>query len=475
MIDREIGTAALGIWDLCWSLVNYISIFVIGSGSSVSRFVAHSQSDSNSNSFARVVSSAFPTQVAAALLIAGLTALVVYSLPAIYGRALGPEIASTRWVVALLGFGLAVQMGLRPFRGVITGCHRWDIHNAMHAAESILSAGAMIFVLYAGFELVGLAIAYLSVMLATDFVRALIAFRICDELKIGRTHWDRSTAIEMLLFDAKTMLSALPRILVGQTTRLFIVGALGPVALAIIARPMALIDHSRTIVNKFAVVMTPVAASLQGSGRETETPVFLVESVYYSAAIALPMLIFMAMYGDHVMLVWMGPKYVNHELLLLLTIGQILPIVQSPVIRVMMGLNLHGKLSVVNAVLQLGGLCGGLVVLHWVGWSLLSSAMLIVIPQLLSSVAVPYLACRKLGVTTMHFYLHALGKPVLIALAFAIILGVTQQLVGEDPIQTLLIGALAGGITTVMLYWKFLLTVEGRNLVLKLLRPKKRI
>ncbi len=116
----------------------------------------------------------------------------------------------------------------------------------------------------------------------------MVAFRLCRELEIGRRHFHRSTALEMLLFDAKTLLSSIPRILVTQTTRLFIVGALGPVALAIIARPMALLDHTRTIAGKFAVIVTPIAASFQGSGRESETPDFLIESVYYSAAITLP-------------------------------------------------------------------------------------------------------------------------------------------------------------------------------------------
>lgn len=473
LIDREIGAEALGIWDLCWSLVNYLSIFVIGSGSSVNRFVAHSRSDNDTHRLARVVSSAFPIQIAAALLILGLTALVVYALPAIYGQALGSEIASTRWVVALLGIGLAAQMGLRPFRGIVTGSHRWDIHNAMQAAESILSAGAMIFALLAGFELVGLAIAYLSVVLTIETTRAAVAFRICGDLKIGRTHWDRSTAVEMLFFDAKTMLSALPRVLVSQTTRLFIVAALGPVALAIIARPMALIEHIRTVVNKFAVVVTPIAASLQGSGRDSEAPDLLVESVHYSAAITLPLLVFMAMYGDHVMLVWMGPRYVDYELLLLLAIGQMLPIMQSPVIRVMMGLNLHGRLSLVNMVLQLGGLCIGLVALHWAGWSLLRAATLVVIPQLLSSVAIPYLACRKLGISTTRYYTQAFGKPVLCALAFAAVLELAQRLVGGDPIRSLVIGGLAGGITIAILYWTLLLSAEGRQRVLKLLRPKR--
>lgn len=233
---------------------------------------------------------------------------------------------------------------------------------------------------------------------------------------------------------------------------------------------MALVEHVRTLVDKFAFVVTPVAASLQGSEREGEVPEFLVESVRYSAAITLPMLVFMAIYGDVVMLVWMGSRYVNHELLILLAIGHMIPASQSPVIRVMMGLNLHGRLSVVNMVVQLGSLGLGLLAIHAAGWSLTRAALLTVIPVLISSLLIPQLACRRLGISASRYYLGSYGTPVACTLVFAAVLGLARLVVGDDPIVTLVTGGALGGAVMAPLYWRFMLSPATRRKLVDLAR-----
>src|SRR5262249_21126034 len=133
LIDAHLGQVALGMWDFGWSTVSYFVLAQAGVGSSVNRYVAEFRSTGDLGALHRTLASVTLIQLAAPLLALALTALVVWLLPMLFGARLGAGVETARWMIALLGASIAVQLAFDGFGGVLTGCHRWDVHNMVNA------------------------------------------------------------------------------------------------------------------------------------------------------------------------------------------------------------------------------------------------------------------------------------------------------------------------------------------------------
>lgn len=156
MISSLLNKEMLGIWDLAWSLVNSLNYAGLGVGSAVNRYVAKYRAQHNIEELRKTVSSVMCIQVCIALVILVVTSILIFLLPELYEDSLLKIIENQEaipnqpmmtieqikidfsWVIGFLGFSLMIIMGFDFYRGVITGCHRWDIHNAIHASGKIM-------------------------------------------------------------------------------------------------------------------------------------------------------------------------------------------------------------------------------------------------------------------------------------------------------------------------------------------------
>jgi O-antigen/teichoic acid export membrane protein len=267
-IDHTIGQEALGIWDFAWSLVSYFGLAEIGVGSSVGRYAARHRAAGDTAGLNRVVSSAMGAQLAAALIVLLLTAGVSLSLPALFGDRLGAYTAIAAPVVACLGAGLALQIAFDVYHGVIVGCHRWDLHNAINAGSYAATVTAMIATVLLGGGLRGLAAANLCGVVVAELTRRAVAYRICPELHLTRAAVDWTQLRGMIGFGLKSSVASVSRLVLFQGVSLIVASHLGPAALALYARPNALVRHAETLLNKFANILTPMASSLQATGRD---------------------------------------------------------------------------------------------------------------------------------------------------------------------------------------------------------------
>ena len=75
MIDMQIGQVSLGIWDFCWSFINYLNIVGIGIGASVSRYVAKYRAESEIVKMQTLISSVALVQAGLALIVVIITSL----------------------------------------------------------------------------------------------------------------------------------------------------------------------------------------------------------------------------------------------------------------------------------------------------------------------------------------------------------------------------------------------------------------
>jgi O-antigen/teichoic acid export membrane protein len=161
LIDRYIGQTALGVWDFGWSIVGYFSLAQVGVRSSINRSVARTRSTGDVEGLRQAVSSVAFVNLFLFSVVVVATGLAAWSVPAVSDERLGEFAQPAATMVALLGASIAVQMAFDPFRGVLTGCHRWDLHNAVSSGAYLLTTALMILALTRGGGRRSLALAYL--------------------------------------------------------------------------------------------------------------------------------------------------------------------------------------------------------------------------------------------------------------------------------------------------------------------------
>ncbi len=454
MIDDHLGKTSLGIWDMSWSFVNYLSLSGLGVGSSVNRYVAKYYSGEDYLNLNKAVSSVVAIQAMIAVAVVIGTAALVYFLPD-YLEGWDPtELSQAVNVVGLLGLSLAVQMLFDTFRGITTGVHRWDLHNGLNAASSITSAVLMIIAMLLGYGIVSLAVVYLGVNIVAELVRVYIGYSVCPNLQLKVGYVSLSHTKKMFSYGMKSVVIGAPQLVVVQTINIALAGTVGAAGLAVFMRPIALIRHIETFMNKFAFVLTPTVGSLIGIGKGDEIKDVLIQSTRYSVAMTLPMILVLGILGDHILTIWMGHDYADMYVIAILAFGSLLSISQAPTLRVLMGMNLHGKVAIITFVISIVMLVIGILFMNSLGWTLLGAAILTgSIRTITRGIVIPIYACSKIGITVPQYLRRSFGLPVLGSSVLAAWLVLSRYLGGDSSLQILLIGMIGSMVLLPMVYW----------------------
>jgi O-antigen/teichoic acid export membrane protein len=467
LIDRRLGQVSLGVWDFGWSLVSYFALAQVGVGSSVNRYVAKFRALGDVEGLRRTVSSVNVIQMASTALALTLTIVLTWLLPTFFGERLGMEVSTARWTILLLGSAVAVQLAFNAFGGVLTGCHRWDIHNGVTSGAYGVIVCGMITVLTLGGGLRELSAVYLLGTLGGEVVRMLLAYRVCPELRVHPRLATWADIRMLLVFGGKTVVDNLARLLLTQANAILVATHLGPGALAVYARPGALVRHTDTLTNKFSMLLSPAASSLKSTDRLDELRHMFIQATRFAAFVAMPVTVFLALMGDLILHVWMGPRYGAGALMAVIAIGNFLPLTQRPSNHVLIGLNRHGRVGwasfavawvgVAAAALALGPFHGGLV----------SAALSLVVPYSVGNgLFVMVYACRSVGVPLLRYLRLVFLPPLAWAVPLSASLLAVRFAFGDSPGLALAAGL---GVSIALLapvYWFVVLPLSVRQKVL---------
>ena len=458
VIDRNLGQEALGIWDFGWSITTYLSLTQLGVGSAVNRHVAMYRATNDQVRLNGAVSSVVCIQLAAALVALAITLLTAFFLSSMFSSRLGHLVEEARWVTLLLGVSLAVQMACDSFAGVMTGCHRWDIHNGLNAGFYGMTVVAMLLALFGGGGLRTLACITLVTRVLAEGTRIFLTHRLCPELRVRWQYANRLQMREMLTFGSKNVIGEISMLFLYQTTNLLIVSYLGAASLALYARSMALVQHSGVFVGKFASVLTPTVGSLHAGGREEELRGFFLQATEAGMCLALPFVVLLAVLGNLLLQLWMGVQYVNGHLLTLLAVGHLMTMNQSSIWTILRGIDKHGRVAMVRLVSAFCAACFAFFALQHFEQDLHVVALAVTIPiTLVDGFYSPLYACRQLGVPFRHYARRTWGRPLLCVLPFAGCLFVTRLIFLGQPVVTLLVGGVIGGAALGFSYWRWVL------------------
>ncbi len=463
MLDRHIGQNALGLWDFCWSFTTYFNLLEIGVGSSVNRHIAQARAAGNGEAIARLTSSVMAVQLIIAALVVAATTIGVWSLPTLLPKQSGADLVAAQWMLAFFGLDLAVRISCNPFRGVITGCHRWGIHNGIIAANEVGNVVGMFTALILGGGLRELGMAIFLGTVLTETFRSITAFRVCPELRIGFAYVELATARHMVSFGGKAALERLSRLILNSTNSFLVATFLGPAALAVYARPGAIMRHIETLVNKFALVLSPTVGFLQEAGRQTELREFALRSAYYGACLTLPMTLMLIVLGGPLLTLWMGPQYNVEIVVAILALGSSLSILQRPTVTVLIGANLHGKAAFVSLLTAVLGVGVSALAIGPLKLGLTGAALGMAFAFTTNALFLVNYTCQKFQIALGEYIRRVLFEPVLCVSPFALCLVFCRVQFGDRPLTAVSCSVGLAVLTLGPLYWKYVFPKQIRE------------
>jgi O-antigen/teichoic acid export membrane protein len=473
MIDRRLGQELLGVWDFAWSLVSYFGLVQAGIGSSVNRYVARYRAAGDICGVNRIVSSASCVLGVAGLLVLGLTVAVSLLLPQLFGARLEENVLEAQWVVFFLGIGLVIEISLSAFSGVLTGCHRWKLHNITKSGRHAATVTGMIVALLMGGGLQSLAVMSFAGLILAYATRVVLAHRVCKGLRLRPSFVGWEMIGKLFVFGGKTLIPSVSNLLLNHTTSILIMAFLGPAALALYARPRSLILHVSSLVHKMAYVLIPTTSSLQSMGDLKGIRDLLIKSVRYSFYMVLPMVLVLVVFGGPILQLWMGPRYANGLVPAILAVGYFATMVQIPTLMILGGLNAHGRAGIARFVASLCSVGLIFLALGYLEWGIVGTAAAVTLPlTIVNLVYLPLLICRRVELDMRQYLLSLAVRPVVHVLPFAICLVVARLVFNTEPLIGLLWGGAVGGTILAVLYWRYVLPDRIKSYVFPFVRMK---
>jgi O-antigen/teichoic acid export membrane protein len=325
----------------------------------------------------------------------------------------------------------------------------------------------------AGGGLATISILYFITNLVAETIRGIYAFRVCPELKVKYSLVRKKYFKEVLRFGSKSyLLEITPGILI-QSTAILVATYLGPALLSIYNRPVALMLFVQTFVSRIAMVLIPTVGSMQVSDDVEGIRKLLFDATKYSFAIVLPCMLFFIVFGDSLIEIWMGPEYVIHELIIVLSLGYLLVASQKPALTVLEGMNRHGKMSIITFLVAVPLFILGALFLNYQGWTVTSAAMNMSIPMLIAfGIILPIYACRLLNIALSQYISQSFFSSLIPNILFLTVL-IIFKITLKDTVISLIVAALVGGGIILTLYWKNLIPAEYKRRILTKLRFKR--
>jgi O-antigen/teichoic acid export membrane protein len=476
LIDRNLGTESLGIWDFSWSIVVYFNLINLGATSSINRYVAYHRSRNDLVAVNEGVSSIAMVMRAMALIVLAISAVTAWQLENLFAGRLQEHLGEARWLIFILGSGIAMQLAATVYSSILTGCHRWDWHNGIQTAINILMLVSMAAVLMFDGGLIGLAITHLVAETIGRLARAVVAHRICPWLKISPQLFRQRTAAAMLRFGGKTFVTDVSQMLMNATISVLVASHLGPAALAIYTRPISLMRNAGVFIHKYATVFSPTISSLQGAGDHQGAVSIALKATKYGIYIALPLITLLVTFGGEVMRFWMGGHYAQPLLVAIVSLGFAGQLAHIPLFKALIGFGFHGQPGIVNLIAALLALGASFIALSMFSAGIVTVGTIVAVAMLsVHMVYLPFYACRRFGIPSRRFYREVWKEPLITTWPYVVLLAIGRLV--REPLGgwATLIAALAGCLLLAISYWRRVVPLRIKEQLLRTLRAKARI
>lgn len=344
---RHLGDTVYGLWILIASLVFYFGLLDLGVRGAVGRDIAFYQAKGDRDGVNATLNTALSLLCGAGL-VAFLGTLLLISVFFYMFDVPPAHVDEVRMALVLVGLNLALWLPLSMFDSMLWAYQRFDLINMVDMISCTLRALLSYWVVVSGEGLVGLALISLLTLAGSQAIKGIIIFRLDRELVlalryIGKQPLKRLMGIgfwNSILMLAWTVNGQVGPMIVGAKLT---VGLVTPFSIA-----SRLLTYGRETLVASTGVLTPVAISFHARDeKEQQHKMFIIGGAYCTALAIFFVAIFLLL-GETIISLWMGPSLAwASSLLVVLAIGEALPMSQWVTYSVILGKYRHRALATI--------------------------------------------------------------------------------------------------------------------------------
>jgi O-antigen/teichoic acid export membrane protein len=182
-VVRQLGPDRFGILSLDWLAVGYLSLFNLGIGPAVTKFVAELLGKGANERIPELVWTAVVTQLCLGILVGTLLVAVTPELVAHVIRIPSGLRGETQSVFLILAASFPISFAAGPLQGLIAAKQRFDLWNAVYVPAGALNYLLPVAVLALGYKLRTIVLLLVLTRLASLCILFLICFRLYPSIR----------------------------------------------------------------------------------------------------------------------------------------------------------------------------------------------------------------------------------------------------------------------------------------------------
>lgn len=307
-VVHHLGNLTYGVWVIIMSLIAYMNLLDLGLRGAVTRFVSKGSSLANHEESNQAVSGALWIRlwISVAIIVAGLVVSAgfnhVFKIPT--------ELQQTaRIAVLITAVTVAINLWCGVFGGVLAALHRYDLTSAVSILQTCMRAAGIIWLLRAGYGILGLALWDFCTAIAANSVLCFLCFKVYPQLKVAFGRPDSATLKKLWNYSFYAFLINVAVQVTYYTDNVVVGAFLSPAAVTLYAIGGILIGYVRQIVSSMTTTFTPLASTFEAEGSHQNLRRLLIHGTRAALLVSLPIEAALFFRGHTFIRLWMGAQY----------------------------------------------------------------------------------------------------------------------------------------------------------------------
>jgi O-antigen/teichoic acid export membrane protein len=424
LLLASLGKEGYGVWLLVGQVTAYLPILDLGVSSSVGRFVAKYNAKEDYESLSRIISSSLFLFLMSSIGVIIITLILWPNFSKFFH--LSREYFNTgRWLIMLIGLGLAVDFPLRIGQGILQGIHRFDLMYLLRATGTFLRL-ILIIAVFGWFRsrslivlgIIATAITILIDVLMCSYVSRKSPFIVKFEYKSVKF----SSLREIWSLSLSALLGTLAALLFNQGQIISVGKIIGTETVTIYAIPIMLLTYGSMVTAYITGAFKPMASHMQALNEKKKLQKLNIGGVKISFIISLFIAVIAIAFGHPFFKIWLHASKdlssadfaMLSNILTIMVVGFAVGVPQNVSTKMLSGIDKQWFVAFVSLAASIVGFCLGILLMLKTNLGLYGMAVGWATVFFVKGVLVfPIKACHHFNISPLHYIKQAYLPPLI--------------------------------------------------------------
>ncbi|MGE3507396.1 MAG: lipopolysaccharide biosynthesis protein [Vicinamibacterales bacterium] len=419
---HSLGDRAYGLWVLVLSVTGYMGLLDTGLRVAIVKHTAEFNASKDTAGLNRTLFTGLTLYSSLSVIVMLLAVGASFLFERLFAVT-GDEAAVGRTLVLIAGLNVALSLPLGVLGGLLSGLQRFDLLNRATVIVLLARTALVVAAIKLGFGLIALGWIHILAQLLTGAVLAVYSRQQFPELDLRPKPPEWSAVKALYQYGGYIVLNNVAMFLLFYSGEVLIGMFVGTQAVTPYAIARSLVQYLSTIIGAMTQVFHPYASDQNRRGNTSAVSDALIIGTKTSLLIALPIGGAYLIVGPTFIDIWMGQGYGRSAglLLALLTIPQIVWLSQSTAGNILLGVDRHRFITMLNLGTGIVGIALGATLAPRFGAVGVTIGM--GVPVLISQALVlPLVTARTLRLPFGSYVAGGYVGPILASVPFAIAL-----------------------------------------------------